>query len=162
MRRTLKFRTAHADDQKFKIFLTFLAGSSYKNICCFRHAARYLHVWFTKWRPYFRGLEFSLEGVPNLQKKKNATPLHFGNKKFTFLTTDIPYYSKQAKIAYKSVILNKINTLSVVTLRPPTLWQSKKNYDPLPSFLSKNLWPLPKYLGPLLKKMPAPLPLHML
>ena len=57
-------------------------------------------------------------GVPNLQKvgdDKTATPL-FRQQKFYDPLIATPYPLKQGKIALKSVILNKINTLSVAIM----------------------------------------------
>ena len=109
-----------------------------------------------------RGLSFfSRRGwVPNLQKvgiNKIETPL----STYMYLATKIlrtPHHwytlpPKQVKIVLKSVVLNKINTLSVVILWLPTFWMVIKNFMTPPIFLSKNLRPPLVYLS---KKMIAP------
>ena len=92
-----------------------------------------------------RGMAFSSEGGPNLQKDgidKTATP-HFCNKNFYDPHHRYTPYLNRLKLL-KSVFLNKINTLSVI-LWHPTFWSSKILWAPI--FLSKNLQH-PVYLGP--------------
>ena len=83
------------------------------------------------------GWHFLQKGVPNLQKvgvDKTAPSPHFGNKNFMTPHHRYTLPPKQAKIVLKSVFLNKINTLSVVTLWLPTFWSSKILWPPYFSF----------------------------
>ena len=103
-----------------------------------------LYLWLK-----LKELSFSLKGVPNLQKvgvNKIAIP-HFGNKNFMTLHHRYTLPPKKAKIVLKSIFLNKISTLSVVTLWLPTFWSSKILWSP---YFSKNLWPPPQYIWDLL------------
>ena len=78
---------------------------------------------------------------------------YFGNR--NFMTPSLIHLPpKQAKIALKSVFLNKINTVSVVILWLPTFWSSKILWPPI--FLFKNVW-LPVYLGPPSEENASPL-----
>ena len=99
---------------------------------------------------FIKGLSFSSEGGSQICKKSTLRKFrspHFGNNNFMTPHHRYTLPPKQAKFELKSVVLNKINTPSVV------IWSScdslhfghQKILWP-PIFLSKNLWP-PIYLG---------------
>ena len=83
-----------------------------------------------------KGLSFSSKGGPKFTKSASIElrPNNFGNKNFMTPHHQYTWPPKQANIVLKSVVLNKINTLSVVILWLTTFWSSKILWPPYFSF----------------------------
>ena len=95
------------------------------------------------------GWHFLRKGGPNLQKvgiDKTGTPPISATKILSPPHHRYILPLEQAKIVLKSVLLNKINTLSVVILWLPTFWSSKIVWPPYVS--SQKCMTPPVYLDP--------------